>query len=276
MKNLKSHGFNTDNNTYIIAEIGINHGGDLDLAKKLIESAARTGVDAVKFQTYLTEKRVPKDSPIFDILKKCELSFDSFLELKLHSEKFNVDFFSTPFDDESLDYLESINVGMYKIASFDIVNTNLLTKISKTSKPIILSVGMSNLKEINNAFEIIKSNSENIALLHCVSSYPTVEKDSNLSVISKLKESFDCVIGHSDHTNDIQVPLYAACCGAQILEKHFMIDENMDCVDSPVSITEKQMKKLVQQIRRIETIMGSTELKTRDCENGALTFRRKS
>jgi sialic acid synthase SpsE len=276
MKNLKSHGFNTKNKTYIIAEIGINHGGDLDLAKKLIESAARAGVDAVKFQTYLTEKRVSKDSPIFDILKKCELSFDSFLELKLHSEKFNVDFFSTPFDDESVDYLESINVGMYKIASFDIVNTNLLKKISKTSKPIILSVGMSNLKEITNAFEIIKSNSENIALLHCVSSYPTLEKDSNLSVISKLKESFDCIIGHSDHTNDIQVPLYAACCGAQILEKHFMIDENMDCVDSSVSITEKQMKKLVKQIRRIETIMGSTELKTRECENGALTFRRKS
>ena len=276
MKNLKSHGFNTDNNTYIIAEIGINHGGDLDLAKKLIESAARTGADAVKFQTYLTEKRVPKDSPIFDILKKCELPFESFLELKLYSEKFNIDFFSTPFDSESVDYLESIDVKLYKIASFDIVNTKLLKKIAKTNKPIILSVGMSNLGEINEAYNIIKSFNEKLALLHCVSSYPTVEKDSNLSVISRLKESFDCIIGHSDHTNDIQVPLYAACCGAQILEKHFRIDENMDCVDAPVSITEMQMKKLVDETRRIEKIMGSTELETRECEKGALIFRRKS
>ncbi len=276
MKNLKDFGFNTNNKTYIIAEIGINHNGDINIAKELIESAARSGVDAVKFQTYITEKRVSADSPIFDILKKCELPFDAFLELKLHSEKHNLEFFSTPFDNESVNYLESINVGIYKIASFDIVNKNLLKKISMTSKPIILSVGMSNFNEINDAYNILKSNNDNIALLHCVSSYPTVEKDSNLSVISKLKESFDCIIGQSDHTNDIQVPLYAVCCGAQVIEKHFMIYDNMDCVDSPVSITEKQMSKLVKETRRIEIIMGSQELKTRDCEKGALTFRRKT
>lgn len=276
MKNLKLHGFNTNYNTYIIAEIGINHNGDINLAKKLIESASRAGVDAVKFQTYLTEKRVSKESPIFDILKKCELPFESFLELKLHSEKFNVEFFSTPFDTESVDYLESIDVKLYKIASFDIVNTKLLKKIAKTNKPIILSVGMSNLDEINKAYNVIKSSNENLALLHCVSSYPTDEKDSNIAVISKLKESFNCIIGQSDHTNDIQVPLYSVCCGAQILEKHFMIDDKMDCVDAPVSITEIQMKKLVDETRRIEKIMGSSELETRECEKGALIFRRKS
>ena len=266
MKNLKSYGFNTINSTYIIAEIGINHNGDINLAKKLIESAARTGVDAVKFQTYLTEKRVSKDSPIYDILKKCELSFESFLELKYHCEKFNVEFFSTPFDSESVDYLEKINVKMYKIASFDIVNTEFLKKIAKTLKPIIISTGMSSLDEINNAYNILNLNNKNIALLHCVSSYPTKEIDSNLSVINKLKVSFDCIIGQSDHTNDIQVPLYAVCSGAQILEKHYMIDEKMDCVDSPVSITEKQMRELVKQTRRIEKIMGYPLLKTRNCE----------
>ena len=276
MKNLKDFGFKTVNKTYIIAEIGINHNGDINLAKKMIESAARSGVDAVKFQTYITEKRVPSDSPIFDILKKCELPFDAFLELQLHAEKHNVEFFSTPFDNESIDYLESINVGMYKIASFDIVNKNLLKRISLTSKPIILSVGMSNIDEINEAFNILSLNNKNIALLHCVSSYPTDEKDSNLSVISKLKESFDCVIGQSDHTNNIKVPLYAVCCGAQILEKHFMINDDMDCVDSPVSITEKQMSELVKETRRIEIIMGSQDLKTRECEKGALNFRRKT
>ena len=115
MKNLRDFGFNTDNKTYVIAEIGINHGGDINLAKELIKSASKTGVDAVKFQTYLTEKRAPKDSPIFDILKKCELPFDSFLELKDYSNELGVDFFSTPFDNESVDYLESINIDLYKI-----------------------------------------------------------------------------------------------------------------------------------------------------------------
>jgi sialic acid synthase SpsE len=276
MKNLKLNGFNTENNTFIIAEIGINHNGDINLAKKLIKSAARAGVDAVKFQTYLTEKRVPKDSSIFNILKKCELPFESFLELKLYSEKLNVEFFSTPFDNESVDFLKSIDISLFKIASFDIVNIKLLEKIAKTNKPIILSVGMSNFSEINKAYKTIRSFNDKIALLHCVSSYPTNENDSNISVINKLKESFDCIIGQSDHTNDIQVPLYSVCCGAQILEKHFMIDETMDCVDAPVSITERQMKKLVYETRRIEKIMGSPVLETRECEKGSLIFRRKS
>ena len=276
MKNLRSYGFNTENKTYIIAEIGINHNGSFELAKKLIESAARAGVDAVKFQTYITEKRVQKDSPIFDILKKCEFSFDIFSKLKLYAENFNIDFFSTPFDDESVDYLESINTKLYKIASFDVVNSKLLKKISDTSKPIIMSVGMSNLDEIKSAYDILKLKTPNIALLHCVSSYPTNESDSNLASIYKLKDSFDCIIGQSDHTNDIIVPLYAVCSGAQIIEKHYRIDSNMECVDSPVSISEYQMKKLVIETRRIEKIMGSPELNLRDCEKGALTFRRKS
>ena len=277
MKNLRDFGFNTENKTYIIAEIGINHGGDINLAKKLIDSVARTGADAVKFQTYLTEKRVPKDSPIFDILKKCELPFDSFLELKDYSNELGLDFFSTPFDNESVDYLESINIDLYKIASFDIGNMDLLEKVAKTNKPIIISVGMSNIDEITSAYNCIKKYNNNIALLHCVSAYPTDESDSNISAIFNLKESFnDCVIGQSDHTNDIIVPTYSVCAGAQILEKHYKIDDSMDCVDSPVSITENQMKDLVQETRRAEIIMGNSELNIRECEKGSLMFRRKS
>jgi len=276
MKNLKSYGFNTENKTYIIAEIGINHNGSFELAKKLIESAARAGADAVKFQTYITEKRVSKDSPIFDILKKCEFSFDVFSKLKSHAENFNIDFFSTPFDYESVDFLESINTKLYKIASFDVLNYKLLKKISETLKPIIMSVGMSNLDEINSAYDILKSKTSNIALLHCISSYPTNESDSNLASINKLKVLFDCVIGQSDHTNDIIVPLYAVCSGAQIIEKHFMIDSQMDCADSPVSISEIQMKKLVKEIRRVEIIMGNPDLKLRDCEKGTIKYRRKT
>mgnify|MGYP001338648447 CR=1 FL=1 len=277
MKKLKDYGFNSDNKTYIIAEIGINHGGDISTAKRLIDSVARTGADAVKFQTYLTEKRVPRNSPIFNILKKCQLPFEAFKELKLYSKKLNIDFFSTPFDNESVEYLESINTDLYKIASFDIGNINLLEKVAKTNKPIIMSVGMSNIDEINDAYNFIKKYNNNIALLHCVSAYPTNEKDSNISAIFTLKDSFkDCIIGLSDHTNDIDVPLYSLCSGAQIIEKHFKIDESMECVDSPVSITELQLKNLVLQTRRIEKIMGNSELQIRDCEKDSLIYRRKS
>ena len=277
MKNLKDFGFKTNNKTYIIAEIGINHGGDLNLAKKMIESVSRTGADAVKFQTYLTEKRVSKDSPIFDILKKCELPFKAFKELQSYSNKLNLDFFSTPFDSESVEYLESINIDLYKIASFDIGNTDLLEKVAKTNKPIIMSVGMSNIDEIQNAYNCIKKYNNRIALLHCVSSYPTNESDSNISSIFNLKENFkDCIIGQSDHTNDIDVPAFSVSAGAQILEKYFKIDKSMECVDSPVSITELQLKNLVIQTRRIEKIMGSSELHTRECEKSSLIYRRKS
>ncbi len=277
MKKLKDFGFSTDNNTYIIAEIGINHGGNISIAKQLIDSAARTGADAVKFQTYITEKRVSKDSPIFDILKKCELPFEAFKELQEYAKKQNIEFFSTPFDIESVDYLESINVGLHKIASFDIGNKDLLLKVAKTNKPIIMSVGMSNVDEITKAYNWIKKYNSKIALLHCVSAYPTYEGDSNISAIFSLKETFkDCIIGQSDHTNDIDVPIYSACSGAQILEKHFKIDEAMECVDAPVSITEMQLKNLVIQIRRIEKIMGSPKLQIRDCEKGSLIYRRQS
>ena len=243
----------------------------------MIDSVSRTGADAVKFQTYLTEKRVSKDSPIFDILKKCELPFEAFKELQSYSKKLNLDFFSTPFDSESVEYLESINIDLYKIASFDIGNMDLLEKVAKTNKPIIMSVGMSNIDEIQNAYNCIKKYNNRIALLHCVSSYPTNESDSNISSIFNLKENFkDCIIGQSDHTNDIDVPAFSVSAGAQILEKHFKIDESMECVDSPVSITELQLKNLVIQTRRIEKIMGSSELHTRECEKGSLVYRRKS
>ena len=276
MKKLKDFGFNTNNKTYVIAEIGINHGGDIDLAKQMIDSVSRTGADAVKFQTYLTEKRVSKESPIFDILKKCELPFEAFKELQSYSKKLNLDFFSTPFDTESVEYLESINIDLYKIASFDIVNKVLLRKVASLEKPVIMYTGMSNLQEINSAYKILKEKSNNIALLHCISSYPTEENDANLSVIYKLKESFDCVIGHSDHTNDIKVPLLAVAAGAQIIEKHFRIDENMDCIDGPVSISEKKLTKLVAGVREIEKIFGDEYLGVTNAEKEIVPFRRFS
>jgi len=276
MKNLNKYGFNTSKLFYTIAEIGINHGGDVDLAKKLIDSAVRAGTDSVKFQTYLTEKRVPGDSPIFDILKQCELPFEVFEELKKHAEGQGVEFFSTPFDDESVQCLEDIGVNLYKVASFDVVNHKLLKRITETGKTVIMSVGMANLSEIQDAYKILKEKTDRIAILHCVSAYPTNENDANLAVIASLKSEFDCVIGQSDHTNDIKVPLYAAAMGAQILEKHYKINEDMDCIDAPVSITEKNMREMITEIHRLENIIGEQEIGCKETEQETKQFRRHS
>jgi sialic acid synthase SpsE len=274
-KNLKDYGFNTNHRTYIIAEIGLNHGGDIGVAERLISSAARAGADAVKFQTYITEKRAPKGNQvIYNILKKCELSFDSFKKLQDYSKQYDVDFLSTSFDTESLEYLKSIECDIYKIASFDVVNHKFLTNFAKTGKTIVLSVGMADIEEIKEAYNILKAGTDKIALLHCISAYPTKEDDANLGAIYTLQDKFDCVIGQSDHTNGIEVPLYAVAAGAQIIEKHFKIDENMDCVDSAVSISAAQMKQMVAEIRRIENIFGDGEFGVREAEKDITPFRR--
>ena len=277
IKKLRDFGFNTDNRTYVIAEIGINHRGSLKVAKQLIDSAASAGVDAVKFQTYITEQRAPKgNKEVFKLLKDLELPFEAFNELKKYAKKYNLDFFSTAFDKESIEYLESIEINFYKIASFDVVNHNLLREVARTGKPVIMSVGMSNLKEIEKAYSILKEGTKNIAILHCISSYPTIEKDSKLSNIYKLQEKFDCIIGQSDHTNEIKVPIYAVAAGAQIIEKHFKIDENFECIDSSVSITELQMKKLVEEVRALERIFGMESFGVREVEKKTVAFRRAS
>lgn len=276
VKNLKDFGFKTNNQVFVIAELGINHGGSIETARNMIDSVSRTGADAVKFQTYLTEKRVPKDSPIFNVLKKCELSFVAFAELKEYARSQNLDFFSTPFDFESVDFLNSIDCDLYKIASFDVVNHKFLKKVAKNGKPVLMSVGMSSLKEIHEAYKILRSEIKDVAILHCISSYPTQENAAHLSAIFKLKEEFDCIIGQSDHTNDIRVPVYAVAAGAQILEKHFKIDDSMECVDSAVSITEIQMTKLVKEVRAVEKILGNPEFGVRQEEKGIEQYRRFS
>jgi len=277
MKKLSDIGIHIPSKTFIIAEIGINHGGDINVAKKLIDSAARTGAHSVKFQTYITEKRTHVGSPIFDILKKCELSFDSFKILKSYAEEKGLIFFSTPFDIESIDFLQSIDCPMYKIASFDVLNIPFLEKVATVDKPIILSVGMSDMQEIANAVEVINRYNNKLAILHCISSYPTNESDANLGAIPNLISSLPgCVIGQSDHTNDIYVPALAVAAGAQILEKHYKIDDAMDCIDAPVSITEKQMKSLVDKVLRIEAIMGDGIPRLTDAQKDIQQYRRKA
>ena len=275
METILDLGIKANGKVFTIAEIGINHGGDIKIAKQLINSAVNAGADAVKFQTYITEKRVSSDSPIFTILKNCELPFEAFKELKEYSDAKGVIFFSTPFDEESVDYLESINVELYKIASFDIVNNILLKKIAATGKPVILSVGMSTIEEIKNAVDVLKASTKKIALLHCISAYPTVEEDANLAAVHTLMHHFpDCVIGQSDHTTGIQVPLYAVAAGAQILEKHYKVTVDMDCIDAAVSISEKQFSEMVSETRRLEKILGKGVPEATPAQEGIKQYRR--
>ncbi len=271
-RELRQAGINTDKKVYVIAEAGINHGGDIDTAKKIIESAARTGCDAVKFQTYITEKRVPADSPIFNILKQCELPFDAFAQLKKTAESCNLDFMSTPFDVESLDCLCSIGCDTHKIASFDVTNFGFLEQIAQKAKSVIMSTGMANADEIQKAVNTLESGDCKVSLLHCISSYPLDEKDANLAAISILREQFSNVIGFSDHSPGLKVSELSVAAGAQIIERHYKITD--DCVDAPVSISEKDMKDLVGQIRVLEAVLGDGVLGISKAQEGTVVFRR--
>jgi N,N'-diacetyllegionaminate synthase len=279
MQILKNFNFKTVNNTYVIAEIGINHGGSLKKAMEMVSSASRTGCDAVKFQTYISEKRAPKNHfpELYDIIKSCELSLSDFKKIKLYCDDLGVEFISTPFDEESIDFLNSIGMNIFKISSFDLINLKLISKIASLGKTNIISTGMGITKEIDNACKILSESAYcKNALLYCVSSYPTHHKDSNLISISYLKQRYkNFIIGLSDHTSDIKVPSYGVVLGAQIIEKHFKIDEDMDCVDQSVSITEKQMKNLVTDIRFIEEALGKQKQDLIASEKDAIKYRRK-
>ena len=264
------------NNNFLIAEAGINHNGNLKTALKLVDTAKKSGADAVKFQTYITEKRINKKyDKIFKILKKCELSFKSFKIINNYCKRKKILFFSTPFDLESVDFLNSIKVKMFKIASFDISNYELINKIISTKKETIVSTGMASYQEINNVYKKFRKNNVDITLLHCVSSYPNKDETSYLSNISFLKKKFNCKIGISDHTNNIKIPIYGKLLGANIIEKHLKIDHKHKCVDSPVSITGSQMKTLKEELDKIEVIINKPKFGIRKPEKGSIIFKRK-
>lgn len=262
--------------TFIVAEIGINHGGDIELAKKLITAAIKNGADAVKFQTYITEKRVPKNDPLFPILKKCEFKKEETIEIFEFAQKKHIIFFSTPFDEESVDLLANLNVPLLKISSFDIVNKKLLEKAAKTHIPVVLSRGMANTNEIETALQIYKKYNTKYILLHCVSSYPTQHKDANLNAIKILKEKYDCPVGYSDHTLGITVPVYAVAVGACVIEKHFTLDKTLKGPDHSISADPAEFKRMVRKIRDLELILGNGNIMMSDAEKKSIIYRRKS
>lgn len=262
--------------TFIVAEVGVNHGGNMETARKLVEKAAECGADAVKFQTYITEKRVPKDSPLFDVLKKSELGKDEHRELAELARKRGLMFFSTPFDEESVDILFDLGVQVYKIPSFYITHKTLLRYIASKGLPVIVSRGMANKNEIDDAVGLLREAEVDFALLHCVSSYPTKPADANLAVMSSLRKAFGCVVGYSDHTIGVKVPLYAIAAGASIIEKHFTLDKNQEGPDHKLSADPADLSKIVSGAREIEKIMGSGRIEMIEAEKPILPYKRFS
>lgn len=261
-----------DSPCFIIAEAGVNHNGDIKLAKKLVDMALYAGADAVKFQTFKSEKLVTgyakmakyqkdnigaEDSQ-FNMLKKLELSYNQFEELKKYCEHKGIIFMSTPFDIESADFLNSIGLEAFKISSGDLTNIPLLEHIAGFNKPIILSSGMAVLGEIEEAVMSLKNKGiKDIAVLHCTSNYPAALEAVNLRAMNTIKDSFNVVGGYSDHTEGITIPIAAAALGANIIEKHFTLDKTMEGPDHKASLEPEELKKMIQGIRNVEISLGS-------------------
>lgn len=252
--------------TYIIAEIGSNHNRDIKIAKKLINKAAEANVDAVKFQTYSADKLYSKKTPIFskdkikpyDLIKSIEIPREWHKELIVYSKSKGLHFLSTPFDKEAVNQLEKVGVPAFKVASFEITDLELLKHIASKNKPVILSTGLANLGEIEEALNIIRDIGNNeIILLHCNSLYPSPPDIVNLQAINTMKNAFKIPIGFSDHTLGWHIPVAAVALGSNVIEKHFTLDRNMKGPDHSFAIEPDELKKMVSYIREVETAQGT-------------------
>ena len=257
---------------FIIAEAGVNHNGDVLKAKNLIDIAKEAKVDAVKFQTWITEDLITKSvdkaeyqkkntviqESQFEMIKKLELSFKEFRELKTYADEREIIFLSTPDEEKSVDFLEELEILAYKIGSGELTNIFILKKIAEKGKPIILSTGMASLEEIQEAIDVIyKTGNKELILLHCTSQYPTEYKDVNLRAMLTLKEKFNTIIGYSDHSIGTLVPQLAVSLGAKVIEKHFTYDINAIGPDHKCSLAPFELKKMVKKIRLVEQILGN-------------------
>lgn len=262
-------GFN-NMSTYIIAEAGVNHNGSIEIAKKLIREAKNAGADAIKFQTYITEDLVTKSASLAEyqknlksnestqelMLKKLELSFIDFRELKSYCEEICIDFLSTAFDFKSLDFLDSLNVRYFKIPSGEINNYPFLVKVAKFKKPMILSTGMATVEEVDRAVDLLKTSNSDLTILHCTSEYPAPKNSVNLNVIKTLFERYKLDVGYSDHTIGIEIPIAATALGAVMIEKHFTLDKKMQGPDHKASLEPYELKQMVEAIRNVSKSLG--------------------
>ena len=256
---------------YIIAEAGVNHNGSFDLACKLVDAAKTARVDCVKFQTFKSinlvsnnaqkaeyQKSATGEGSQIDMLKKLELSYNEFLALKKYCDQVGICFLSTPFDFESIDFLNSIDMPFWKIPSGEVTNYPYLVALAKTGKPIVMSTGMCEMAEIELAIKVLRDNgTTDIRLLHCNTEYPTPYEDVNLRAIQTMRDKFNLEVGYSDHTKGIEVPIAAVALGATIIEKHFTLDRNMEGPDHKSSLEPDELANMVQSIRHIQKALGS-------------------
>ncbi len=256
---------------FIIAEAGVNHNGDIELAKKLVDAAKDSGADAVKFQTWITELLVTRDSDSaayqventgthrqFDLLKSLELSHQSFSVLKDYAESVGIKFLSTPDEEESAKFLVANGLDLIKVGSAELTNLPYLDFLASYDLPMILSTGMSTLDEVREAVKVIRAqNSSKLTVLHCVSNYPAEYSECNLRAMKTMEEELNCEIGYSDHTIGNDICLAAVAMGAKVIEKHITLDKNMEGPDHICSSEPAEFKSLVDGIRRIESAMGN-------------------
>lgn len=258
--------------TYIIAEAGVNHNGDLDTAFKLVEKAHAAGADCVKFQTFISENDISchaekaayqketcgNAESQLDMVKKLELPFQAFSKLKAYCDQLGIAFLSTPFDLESVAFLNAIDMPFWKVPSGEVTHLPYLLAIARTGKPVVMSTGMCEMEEIQGAMDVLKANgTPQITLLHCNTEYPTPYEDVNLRAMETMRRRFGVNVGYSDHTPGIEVPIAAAALGAVIVEKHFTLDKNMEGPDHRASLEPEELAAMVRGIRRAEKALGS-------------------
>jgi N,N'-diacetyllegionaminate synthase len=278
---------------FIIAEAGVNHNGSIELAKQLIDVASNSGADAVKFQTFKAENLVSKNAQKaeyqkkttdisesqFDMIKKLELDVNTHKELMAYCQEKNIMFLSTPFDHDSIDFLNELGLKIFKIPSGDITNFPYLKRVGALGKQVILSTGMSTLKEVGDALTILVgtgTQKANITVLHANTMYPTPMEDVNLNAMLAIQEEFGVAIGYSDHTLGIEVDIAAVAMGASIIEKHLTLDKTMEGPDHKASLEPEELKDMVVAIRNIENALGSYEKKPSPSEIVNMDVARKS
>lgn len=279
-----------DHPTFIIAEAGVNHNGELTQAKQLVDIALDAEVDAVKFQTFKAEGLVKKDIDTaeyiknkigrnisqFELIKSLELSYNDFRNLKEYCDKKKIIFLSTPHSFDAIDFLDEL-IPAYKFGSGDITNIPTLKYVARKNKPIILGTGMSNIEEIKTAVNAIKSEgNQDIIALHCTTNYPCSLEEVNLNAMITMKNELNCHVGYSDHTLGITVPIIATALGAVMIEKHFTIDNNLPGPDHSASLEPEELKTMVKEIRKTETILGSYNKKPTANEKNIMKLVRKS
>jgi N-acetylneuraminate synthase/N,N'-diacetyllegionaminate synthase len=273
---------------FVIAEIGINHNGSLVQAEKLIDAAADSGADAVKFTSYRTDhllipspdryaKPLDGSESDYQTLRRCELSWENQEKLKKHADKRDILFLSTPFDEESADFLDSLDMPVFKIASADITHVPLLRHVASKGKPVFISTGMCFLSEVADAIWTLRSaGAKEILLMHCVSSYPALPQHMNLRALQTMQSYFELPVGLSDHSEGVLLPPIAVALGAVVIEKHFTLDKTAPGPEHKVSMDAADLKEMVRNLRNVESSLGDGRKRPSDVEEEGRLFSRRS